>query len=114
MLIDHAALGRRIYEIRERSGVSQKELAAAISVSQPTLSRIESGDRALAGDELILLADALGVRVGAITAAHRIDERVQVAARTDGSLPDMAGLRRHLVAYLELDEYLANHSIPSA
>lgn len=114
MLTDHTALGRRVYEIRERAGVSQAGLATAIGVSQPTLSRIESGDRPLTGSELVLLADALGVRVGTITAAHRIDERVTIAARTDGSLPDMAGLRRHLVAYLELDEYLTNHSIPTA
>ena len=40
-----------------------------------TYSEIETGDRALKGDELVQLADRFGVRAGAITGLAQVEQR---------------------------------------
>ncbi|WP_426560401.1 helix-turn-helix domain-containing protein [Angustibacter sp. McL0619] len=100
------ALATQVKHAREAAGVSQEDVALAIGVSQPTYSRIEQGSRPLKGDELILLADRLGVRVAAITGVLRVREQARFAARTDGTSSAMAAMRERLYAYLELDDYL--------
>lgn len=112
--VDHVALGRRLREVREAANVSQDEARAVIGVSQPTYSRLEAGTRPLKGDELVLLADRFGVRAAVITGVAELRERVRYAARTDGSEPQMAGMREKLHAYLELDAYLTDQGIGPA
>lgn len=104
-------LHKRIRAVRDRVGVAQEAAAAALGISQPTYSRIEDGTRPLKGAELVLLADAFGVRVGAITGLAEIKQQTRFAARTDGSEADMAALRDHLYAYFELDTYLASQEL---
>jgi len=53
-------LGRHITLVRERAEIKQAELARKITWSPAVLSRIESGERALAADELVTLLDAIG------------------------------------------------------
>ena len=84
MQVDMGALGRRVRESREAAGISQDEARKAIDVSQPTYSRIESGDRPLKGDELVQLADCFGVRAASIIGLLDVRERTRFAARTDG------------------------------
>ncbi len=48
-VMDMVVLGRRVREARDAAKVSQGDAAAAIGVSQPTYSRIETGDRPLKG-----------------------------------------------------------------
>jgi transcriptional regulator with XRE-family HTH domain len=111
MDVDMQELGRRVRAAREAAGVSQDEARKAIEVSQPTYSRIESGDRPLKGDELIQLADCFGVRAAAITGLTEVRERARFAARTDGDVSAMAAMRERLYAYLELDAYLTSQGI---
>lgn len=111
MIIDHAALGRRIRELREAKTISQAAAAAALEVSQPTYSRIESGERPLAGDELVILADLFGIRAAALTGLPAVRRRARQAARTDGSSSAMATMADKLYAYLELDAYLTAQGI---
>ncbi|MEX2289500.1 MAG: helix-turn-helix transcriptional regulator [Mycobacteriales bacterium] len=114
MELDHVALGRRLREVREAARVSQHDAADAIEVSQPTYSRIEQGQRPLKGDEIVVLADLLGVRAAAITAGAQIRRRARIAARTDGTASPMAAMRERLYAYLELDEYLTEQGVAMA
>ena len=111
MIVDTAVLGQRIREVREAKGVSQAAAALALEVSQPTYSRIESGERPLAGDELVILADLFGVRAAAITGLPGVRERARFAARTDGSAAAMTTMREKLCAYLELDAYLTSQGV---
>jgi transcriptional regulator with XRE-family HTH domain len=111
MIVDHVALGQRIREVREARSVSQSEAAQALEISQPTYSRIESGERPLTGDELVILADLFGVRAAAITGLPALRERARFAARTDGSSPAMTTMREKLYAYLELDAYLTSQGV---
>lgn len=52
-------VGARVCQIRESQGLSQEELGAHLGVSQPTVSRIEKGGRALTVDELGRVAELL-------------------------------------------------------
>jgi len=57
-------LGERVKSLREREGMNQKELADASTISQATISRIESGQiEELKSDALIKLAEVLKVTV---------------------------------------------------
>jgi transcriptional regulator with XRE-family HTH domain len=111
MIVDHVTLGQRIREVREAKGVSQATAAHALEISQPTYSRIESGERPLAGDELVILADLFGVRAATVTGLPELRLRARYAARTDGSSPAMTTMREKLYAYLELDAYLTSQGI---
>jgi transcriptional regulator with XRE-family HTH domain len=54
----------KVRQLRERKGVSLRELARRSSVGGATLSRIESGEANPRMSTLLQLADALGVFVG--------------------------------------------------
>jgi transcriptional regulator with XRE-family HTH domain len=108
---DMRELGRRVRAARETASVSQDEARGVIGVSQPTYSRIESGDRPLKGDELVQLADRFHVRAAAIIGLAEVRDRARFAARTDGDSSPMAAMRERLYAYLELDSYLTGQGI---
>ncbi len=52
-------LGSYLMQIRDRAGIKQAELARRVTWSQAVLSRIESGERIVAPDELEQLLDAI-------------------------------------------------------
>jgi transcriptional regulator with XRE-family HTH domain len=54
-----AELGKYLSEIRERAGIKQAELARRITWSPAVLSRVESGDRTLADEELDAILNAI-------------------------------------------------------
>ncbi|MBU2574081.1 MAG: DUF4065 domain-containing protein [Elusimicrobia bacterium] len=45
-------IGKKIRELRENLGLSQEELAAAVGLTRPIISQIESGIRKVSADEL--------------------------------------------------------------
>lgn len=113
-MTDHKELGRRLAELRTAARVSQAQAAQMIEVSQPTYSRIETGDRPLKGAELVMLADLLQVRASAITGVAQLRQHATSAARTTGSSPQTGVMRDKLFAYLELDAYLSGQGIATA
>ena len=63
--------GAKIEQIRKQKKVTQTELAARLQVrgvqlNQNGICRIEKGKRVVADDELLIIADALGVSVNAL------------------------------------------------
>lgn len=65
--------GDNIRLLRERSKLSQEQLAAKLQlmglpIHQKAISRIETGDRVVADYELMLLAQVLGVDIYALLA----------------------------------------------
>lgn len=74
-------VGRRIAELRADRGVSQRRLAEAIGIDQSALSRIESGERGLAVEELVAIASFLGVDTSALL---RSDEDATPLFRNEG------------------------------
>ncbi len=67
-------IGKRIVELREERGYSQKELAQLIPVSQPTLSRWENGTIIPSVDQLEHLCTVLGVRLEHVLLAEETAE----------------------------------------
>ena len=56
-------LGRRLAALREKGGLSQRQLADRAGVSQAFVSLVEGGGRELSRPYAMALADALGVSV---------------------------------------------------
>lgn len=74
-------VGQRIAELRAERGVSQRRLASALRLDPSALSRIESGDRGLAVDELVSAAEFLGVETDVLL---RNDAHAAPLFRNDG------------------------------
>jgi transcriptional regulator with XRE-family HTH domain len=56
-------IGRNIRAIREKKGITQKQLADLCDFEKPTMSRIESGGTNITAKTLLKVAKALGVTV---------------------------------------------------
>lgn len=102
--------GTRIESVRDRLGMSQRALARKAGLSQPTLSRIEAGERTPKIGEIVLIAEALGCSISEISEQSAVRDRVICFARAENG-SDMSGLRRELVHLLELDAYLDEYGI---
>jgi transcriptional regulator with XRE-family HTH domain len=106
-------VGARVERAREAAGLSQRALADIAGISQPTLSRIISGDRTAKMPELVAIAWATGVMVTELIGPGTVAERAQCAARATGD-SGMEGMREALLHFLELDDYLSGQAIPAA
>jgi transcriptional regulator with XRE-family HTH domain len=107
-----ANVGALIERARVAAGLSQRALADATGISQPTLSRIISGDRAAKMPEIVLIAQATGHTVAQLTGTGTVADRVQCAARgTNGT--GMDGMREALLHFLELNDYLEDQAVPA-
>ncbi len=58
--ISQQEVGRRLMQVREAAGIKQAELARKITWSPAVLSRVESGERPLAAEELKTVMEAIG------------------------------------------------------
>jgi transcriptional regulator with XRE-family HTH domain len=107
-----AGVGALIERARAVAGLSQRALADMTGISQPTLSRIISGDRVAKMPEIVAIAWATGHTVAQLVGAETVADRVQCAARATND-SEMEGMRQALLRFLELDDYLAEQAIPA-
>lgn len=56
-------LGLMVYGVRQRAGMSQRELAARLGVSQRYLSELETGKPKVLNDQLFAVLDKLGIEL---------------------------------------------------
>jgi transcriptional regulator with XRE-family HTH domain len=105
-------VGLRIERARAAAGLSQRALADATGISQPTLSRVVSGQRTAKITELMAIAWATGATVAELAGTGTVAERVQCAARATNDA-EMEGMREALLHFLELDDYLSDQAIPA-
>jgi transcriptional regulator with XRE-family HTH domain len=103
--------GARVERARIAAGLSQRALAEETGISQPTLSRIITGDRAAKMSELVAIAWATGHTITEITGAETVADRAQYAARATNN-SGMESMRRALLHFLDLNEYLDDQAIP--
>lgn len=71
-VISQLELGRYLMQVRERAGIKQAELARKITWSPAVLSRVETGDRQLAREELQIIIAAIGT-----AEAEKLQEAIQ-------------------------------------
>jgi transcriptional regulator with XRE-family HTH domain len=103
----------RIERARAAAGLSQRALADMTGISQPTLSRVVSGQRTAKMPELMAIAWATGATVAELAGTGTVAERVECAARATNHA-DMDGMREALLHFLELDDYLSGQAISAA
>ena len=103
-------IGRRVRALRKKAGLTLRELAEEIDLSQGQLSRLENGLQSPRSVILLRLADALGVRPVEFfieDAGHRAEIPPQVSPRLADVLrqPDFVRLAEMLAkAYCESPE----------
>ena len=61
IVVDYIAMGKRIRNYREQLGLTQGELASRVGLSNTTLSHIECGKGRPELNNLVLIANELGV-----------------------------------------------------
>jgi transcriptional regulator with XRE-family HTH domain/Zn-dependent peptidase ImmA (M78 family) len=108
-------LGERIRRTRERVGLNQRQLATLTGISQPTISRVESGERStLAVTELQRIALATGTTVTALTREPDRGDRILTAARiaAAGDPTATEAAASAAAELLELDAVLDALSLP--
>ena len=71
-----AQIGARIRKIRESKNITQKQLADALQVSRPVITKIESGNKAVNAVELKIIADALGTDINVFIAEPKEESLV--------------------------------------
>ena len=76
-------IGQRIIDARKAVSMSQRDLATETGLSQPTIQRIEKGERTASRLELVLIADGCGVLVDDLLGTSKIADEVSCAGRTD-------------------------------
>ena len=106
-------IGASIERARAAAGLSQRALADTTGISQPTLSRIISGDRPAKMPEIVAIAWATGHTVAQLTGLETVADRAQCAARATNDC-GMATMRETLLHYLALDDYLDEQAISAA
>jgi transcriptional regulator with XRE-family HTH domain len=104
-------VGVRIERARAAAGISQRALADMTGISQPTLSRIISGQRPAKVPELMAIAWATGVTIAELAGTGTVAERVECVARATNH-SGMEGMREALLHFLELNDYLSGQAIP--
>ncbi len=86
-----ASVGDVLREARLRAGLTQPRVAAALGVSQSTVSRLESGGLTATFDDLVTLARCLGVPVGSLLGSSPATAR---RYRWAGRSPHLEASRR--------------------
>jgi transcriptional regulator with XRE-family HTH domain len=86
-------IGSRLAIARERAGLSQSQVAAAIGLPRPSISEIEAGRRRVAAEELVRFADLYSVDMDWLAGRgeQEVDplrDKLQLAARK------VAGLKK--------------------
>jgi Zn-dependent peptidase ImmA (M78 family)/transcriptional regulator with XRE-family HTH domain/predicted HTH domain antitoxin len=106
--MDLREIGERVARERAQVGLSQRELAVRAELSQPTLARIELGERsALALAELDRIAAALSVPLTLLTKGNPVRQRMQVAARaSEGAEEELRQAEGLVGEILALDDRL--------
>jgi Zn-dependent peptidase ImmA (M78 family)/DNA-binding XRE family transcriptional regulator len=104
--VETAALAKRVRAARSRLRLSQADLARAAEVSQATVSRIETGGRAVSLIEADKIATTLDVPLETLLYGSAVRSRVLVALRVSELERDRSPALDAGVELLELDERL--------
>lgn len=80
------SVGQRLRLAREQAGLSQGQVARILNLHRPTVSQMESGQRAVKPAEVVQLAELYKVKQGWIVSGETagvgdVDPRVELAAR---------------------------------
>jgi transcriptional regulator with XRE-family HTH domain len=87
---DAPGLGKRIAELRERCGWTQKQLADRAGMSVTFLSEVENGKRNLSSAKLLRIADELGASLDYLVRGKHVEARQRPPVSVPPELDDAA------------------------
>jgi transcriptional regulator with XRE-family HTH domain len=91
--------GKKIKELREQQGLLQRQLAAGLEIDTPMYSKIERGDRRAKREQVIQLAELLGVDEGVLLPIWIADQIIDAVGEE----------RRYVRSAIEIaQDYLLN------
>lgn len=91
--MDAIQLGNRLRTVRERRGLSQQAVAAAIGLPRTAVTNIESGGRRVSTLELTKLAEVYGCSAAVFLPANAEPEEERLAIALHRTLPEMKEVR---------------------
>jgi transcriptional regulator with XRE-family HTH domain len=89
--------GSRLRLARESAGLSMRELGERIGAGHAIIGRCERGERLPRLQDVAKLSEALGVRIGWLTAGESPMRGRAVAILVEDDGPDSVGLRKQLL-----------------
>lgn len=107
-------LGERIKQARLAANVRQDDLEQRCGLTSSSLSKIESGQRAVKAEELAAIAAALGVSPIGLLEPDSFVGSLALAARSSDGLVAAGSVRSELVKIGELHQVLAEDGIAAA
>lgn len=93
---------KRLRMLRESKGISQEELALALSVSASAIGMYEQGRREPDHDKLRILADYFSVSIDYLLGRDLIDVKINVDPEKVGSMADVEILAEEAMESLNL------------
>lgn len=90
-------VARRVRELREERGMSQRSLAGCVGLDPAAMSRVESNERGLSTGELVAIAQALEVEVDTILRSAEPEYALR-ASCSDEDVRDSLGFFRDVIA----------------
>lgn len=84
-MIDYVSIGKQIHKYRIRAGITQEQLAEIIDVSDPHISRIETGKTKPSLQTLVDLCNALDITIDDLMQ----DSLSAVRQKIEGRLGDL-------------------------
>lgn len=79
-------IGKRIKELRERTNLTQEELAKKLGISRPSISQIESGQRKISSSELEKLSQIFEISMEELLNPYEAEKKIKKLKR-EGKLP---------------------------
>lgn len=96
-----SSIGNKIINLREKMNISQKELALKLGFSTSVMNRIESGERPIRDEEIIIIATFFRV-----TTDYLLGNKIDVQEE-----PTTPKRPRELIKFIEQEEYTLNGQI---
>jgi len=101
MSLNFKLIGRRIKDIRNLRHLTQSELAEMVDLTEPYISRIETG-RSCSLDAYVRIADALGVTVDHLLYGNQAHNRMEYQPEFLELLEDCNGYERRIIYELAI------------
>jgi len=101
MSLNYKLIGRRIKDVRNLRHLTQSELAEMVDLTEPYISRIETG-RSCSLDAYVRIADALGVTVDHLLYGNQAHNRMEYQPEFLELLEDCNGYERRIIYELAI------------
>lgn len=97
MSLNYKQLGRRIKEVRKMRNMTQMELSELVGISEPHLSRIETGTKRVSFETFVRIANALAVTCDSLLYGNQRHDRLQYKKELSALLDDCNSFEKRII-----------------